>query len=244
MAIKKFLYCSDSHGDLIHDESRRKLLKFADDWKPHYRIHGGDLWDFAALRGGASPEDKASGVSEDYTAGIGFLSQFKPNYLTLGNHDDRIWQHAGASRDGILREHCADLVRASENEFKRRKIQWIPYVVGKFLQLPEGGPKFIHGFRSSNVSPAKLHHHDWGSVIHGHVHKPDTYVATHADGGMSMSAACMGDIERMHYADRFSAKMGWRQGWIYGTINDKTGRWHAWHVIKDGNDWISPMGNL
>ena len=94
------------------------------------------------------------------------------------------------------------------------------------------------------VSPAKLHHADWGSCIHGHVHKPDTYVATHADGGLSMSSGCIGDIEKMHYADRYSSKMGWRQGFIYGMINDKTGAWHAWHVIKEGNDWISPMGIL
>jgi hypothetical protein len=242
--IKRFLYCSDSHGNLIHDESRRMLLNFINAWKPHYKIHGGDLFDAACLRGNASPEEKACGLSEDITAGLKFLDEFKPHFLTLGNHDDRIWQMAGTSRDGILREHCEDLVKACEREFKQRKIQWIPYIVGKFLQLPEGGPKFIHGFRSSNVSPAKLHYHDWGSVIHGHVHKPDTYVATHADGGMSMSSACMGDLDKMHYADRFSAKMGWRNGWIYGTINDKTGSWHAWHVLKEGQDWISPMGNL
>jgi hypothetical protein len=244
MAFKKFLYCADSHGNLIHDESRRKLLKFASDFKPHYRIHGGDLWDFSPLRGGASPEDRAGGISEDYNAGIQFLDEYKPNMLTLGNHDDRIWQIGRDNSNGVLREHCAELSKQTEIEFKRRKITWTPYIVGKYLRLPEGGPKFIHGFRSSMVSPAKLHHADWGSCIHGHVHKPDTYVATHADGGLSMSSGCIGDIEKMHYADRYSSKMGWRQGFIYGMINDKTGAWHAWHVIKEGDDWISPMGIL
>jgi hypothetical protein len=61
---------------------------------------------------------------------------------------------------------------------------------------------------------------------------------------MSMSSGCIGDIEKMSYANRFPSKMGWRQGFIYGMINDKTGSWHAWHVIKEGNDWISPMGIL
>lgn len=244
MAYKRFVYCADSHGDLIHDESRRKLLKFVEDWKPHHRIHGGDLWDFAALRGGASPEDKACGISDDYAAGIKFLDEYKPNILTLGNHDDRIWQHAGNSRDGILKEHCSELVKSSEKEFAKRKIQWIPYVVGKFLRLPEGGPKFIHGFRSSQVCPAKINHSSWGESIAGHIHKPSMYAASHCDGGMSMTAGCIGDIERMTYANRFEAKMGWRQGWIYGTISEKTGSWHAWHVTKEGDDWISPMGIL
>ena len=138
MAFKRFLYYADSHGDLIHDESRRKLLKFAEDFKPHYRIHGGDLWDFSPLRGGASPEDRAGGISEDYNAGIKFLDEYKPNILTLGNHDDRIWQIGRDNSNGVLREHCAELARATEIEFKKRKITWIPYVIGKYLKMPEG----------------------------------------------------------------------------------------------------------
>ena len=244
MAFKRFLYCADSHGELIHDESRKKLLRFAEDFKPHYRIHGGDVWDFSPLRGGASPEDKAHGIVDDYNAGIDFLDQYKPHYLTLGNHDARLWQIARDNSNGILREHCAELVKLTESEFKRRKMKFIPYAVDQFLRLPEGGPKFIHGFRSSQVSAARLAHADFGSSISGHVHKPDTYVATHSDGGMSMSSGCIGDISRMNYADRYTAKLGWRQGWIYGLINDKTGSWHAWHVIKEGADWISPMGIL
>ena len=241
---KRFIVAADNHGELVHAESVAKLLAFCDDWKPHYKIHLGDLWDFSPLRGGASPEDRANGISEDYAAGLEFLDQFRPQFLTLGNHDDRIWQHANSCANGVLREHCADLASASEKEFARRKIQWIPYKIGKFLQMPEGGPKLIHGFRSSNVSPAKLHHADWGSCLHGHVHKPDSYTATHADGGQSFSVGCMGDIERMTYADRFSAKMGWRQRFLFGLINTKTGAWNAWHATKEGADWISPHGIL
>jgi hypothetical protein len=242
--FKRFLVCADNHGELIHRESVAKLLAFAETWKPHYRIHLGDLWDFSPLRGGASAEEKACGISEDYAAGIEFLDQFRPSYLTLGNHDDRIWQIGRDNANGVLREHCAELVDASEKEFKRRKIQWIPYKVGKFLRLPEGGPKLIHGFRSSIVSPAKLHFTDWGEVIHGHVHKPDSHTGTHADGGKAFSVGCIGDIDRMTYADRYSAKMGWRQGFLFGLINTRTGSWEAWHATKEGEHWISPHGVL
>jgi hypothetical protein len=243
MSWKKFLVASDNHGGLICHDSAKKLMDFAKTWKPHYRIHLGDVWDFAPLRGGASQEEKADGIADDYQQGMEFLDAFKPNYLTLGNHDDRIWLASTRCADGILRERCQDLARASEKEFAKRKIQWIPYHVSRFLRMPEGGPKLIHGFRST-MYPAKAHSEAWGEVLHGHCHKPDSHVMRNADGGQAMSVGCIGDIEKMTYADRYPAKLGWRNGFLFGMIHTKTGRWNAWHATKEGADWISPHGIL
>ncbi|MEY5012426.1 MAG: hypothetical protein RLY69_141 [Verrucomicrobiota bacterium] len=243
MAYKKFIVAADNHGGLVSAEAMRKFLAFADDWKPHHRIHLGDLWDFSPLRRGASPEEKADGISEDYQAGLEFLDAYRPNFLTLGNHDDRIWMHSTRCADGMLREHCAKLAEASEEEFKKRKIAWVPYHVGKFLRMPEGGPKLIHGFRAT-MYPAKAHFENWGACLHGHVHKPDTYTARHIDGEASFSVGCLANINALSYADRTPAKLAWRNGWLYGMINDRTGAWQAWHVIKEGMNWISPMGIL
>jgi hypothetical protein len=243
MSWKKFVVCGDSHGSLVCEKSKRKFLDFIDDWKPHHRIHLGDLWDFSPLRKGASQEEKADGIADDYVAGIEFLDEYKPHFLTLGNHDDRIWMHSTHCADGIMRERCSQLAEASENEFKKRKIQWVPYHVTRYLQMPEGGPKLIHGFRAT-MYPAKAHFENWGPSICGHVHKPDTYVARHIDGQASYSVGCLADINLMTYADRTPAKLAWRQGWLYGMINSKTGQWNAWHVINEGGQWISPMGIL
>ena len=239
---KKFVACGDNHGKLVCDAAVSKFLAFVDDYKPHYRIHLGDLWDFAPLRGGASPEDKAEGIADDYKAGLAFLDKYKPNYLALGNHDDRIWKLREAA-DGIMRERCHDLVEYSIREFKTRKIKWIPYRVDKFLTLPEGGPKLIHGFRST-MYPAKAHWDNWGPCIHGHTHKPDAYVARHIEGSASYSVGCLADLSLMHYADRTPAKLGWRQGWLHGVINTKTGKWYAWHTTNENGTWISPSGQL
>jgi hypothetical protein len=243
MSWKKFVVCGDSHGSLVCEKSKKKFLDFVDDWKPHHRIHLGDLWDFSPLRKGASQEEKADGIADDYVAGIEFLDEYKPHFLTLGNHDDRIWMHSTHCADGIMRERCSQLAEASENEFKKRKIQWVPYHVTRYLQMPEGGPKLIHGFRAT-MYPAKAHFENWGPSICGHVHKPDTYVARHIDGQASYSVGCLADISKMSYADRTPAKLAWRKGWLYGMINAKTGQWNAWHVIEEGGQWISPMGIL
>lgn len=239
---KKFLVVADNHGELACKEAVKKVLAFAEDFKPDYRIHLGDLWDFAPLRGGASPEDKARGIAEDYRAGMAFLDAFRPNYLTLGNHDDRIWK-LRESGDGIMREHCENLVKASANELKARKIKWIPYRVDQYLRLPEGGPKLIHGFRST-MYPARAHFENWGPCLHGHTHKPDSYVARHIDGSASYSVGCLADLSLMHYADRTPAKLGWRQGWLHGVINSKTGKWYAWQTTNENGIWISPQGPL
>jgi predicted phosphodiesterase len=244
MAIfKKFLVASDSHGALICNEAADKLMAFKETWKPHYCIHLGDVWDFASMRKGASAEDQADGIMDDFAMGVEFLHRYKPHMLTLGNHDARLWEGAEMRSNGIIREACQKLVEKSEEILKKAKIQFIPYHVGKFLRMPEGGPKLIHGFHSG-VNPAKMHFERYGSCLHGHVHAPNQYTGRHIDGGEAFSVGCIGDIEKMSYADRYTAKLGWRQGFLYGIINSKTGDWKAWQVTKENGHWISPQGIL
>lgn len=243
MSYKRFVVVADNHGRMVCHETQKKLMGFVNDWNPHYRIHLGDVWDFTPIRKGASNEEKAEGISQDYHQGMEFLDAYKPHLLTLGNHDDRIWMHS-TNVDGMLRERCAELAAETEEEFKKRKIKWVPYHISKYLQMPEGGPKLIHGFRS-NMYPAKAHADHFGPCIHGHVHKPDTYYLRHIEGGVAHSIGCIGDISQMTYADKHAAKLGWRQGWMYGIINTKTGAWEAWHVTRDTNGaYLSPQGVL
>jgi len=243
MSYKKFLVAADNHGSLVCEQAKKKILDFAKSWKPHYRIHLGDFIDLAPLRRGASSEERADGIADDVMMGMEFLREFKPNYLTIGNHDDRLALHSTSCSDGMIRERCASLWRDIEDEFKKLKITTCPYHVSKYLMLPEGGPKLIHGFRAT-MYPARSHYENWGPCIHGHVHKPDVYVGRHVDGQAAFSVGCLADIDQLSYADRTPAKLAWRNGFLYGMINEKTGSWQAWNVIKEGNDWISPMGIL
>jgi hypothetical protein len=243
MSYKKFIVATDNHGGLVCHEAKKVLLAFCETWKPNYRIHLGDLWDFSPLRRGASQEEKAHGIADDFIEGLKFLDDYKPNYLTLGNHDDRIYQYATHCADGMLRERCEELVIASEKEFKRRKITFCEYKVTQYLRLPEGGPKLIHGFRST-VSPARAHYDNWGSCLHGHCHTVDEHTARHIDGGKAYSVGCMADLNQLSYSDRQPAKLGHRNGFLYGIINTKTGDWKAWQVSKENEVWISPQGML
>jgi len=243
MTYKKFMVVADNHGNLICEKARKKALAFVKTWKPDYRIHLGDFIDLSPLRRGASIEEKADGIADDVRMGMEFLQEYKPHYLTIGNHDDRLALHSTHCADGMLRERCTEYWHMLEDEFKKLKIKTCPYHVSRYLRLPEGGPKFLHGFRAT-VSPARSTHENWGPSISGHVHKPDMYTARHIEGESSYTVGCLADIDQMTYADRTPAKLAWRNGFLYGLINTKTGAWQAWNVVKEGDDWISPMGIL
>jgi predicted phosphodiesterase len=242
MSFKKFLVCADNHGNLVNQECFSKFRAFKKDWKPDYTICLGDLWNLDSLRKSATDEERREGIKADFEAGFEFLD-IGFNYLTLGNHDARLWEAAEGSPNGILRESCQNMVKAATSEFKSKKIKWVPYNVNSYLQLPEGGPKLLHGFLAGQ-NPAKAHFDRFGSCLFGHIHSPSTFTATNIDGGQAYSLPCMADIESMKYADRFPNRLGWRNGWGFGIINTKTGKWSFWNVIKEDGSYISPMGIL
>jgi hypothetical protein len=149
------------------------------------------------------------------------------------------------NRNGVRAngQRCEELVIAAEKEFARRKITFCKYKVSEYLKMPEGGPKLIHGFRST-MYPAKAHFENWGECLHGHCHTKDEHTARHIQGGKAFSVACMADLDKLTYSDRQPAKLGHRNGFLYGIINTKTGDWAAWQVTQENGTWISPQGIL
>jgi len=238
---EKSIFIADTHGDLVCPEAVGVVKKFIEDWKPKHRVHLGDVWDFRSIRRGASPDERMEGISHDYNCGMELLDWYRPNLLTMGNHDYRLWRAAHETSNGILADLCATKCQETEDKLRAMKIKWVPYEVGAYLSI--GSLKLIHGFRST-MYPAKAHFENWGSCILGHVHKPDVYHARHIDGGTSHVVGTLADIKKMTYADHHAAKLGWRNSFAYGLHNTKTGKHEIWQVVKDGKDWISPMGKL
>lgn len=239
MGWEKSIFVGDSHGDLVDEKAVKVLKAFMSDWKPKWRVHLGDVWDFRALRKKAEAEERAEGISHDYACGWQFLDWFKPTHLLLGNHDHRLWRVAEETCSGVLADFAGRLANEAEDELRKRKILFRPYRVGEYLQLPMGGPKLIHGFRAT-MYPAKAHFENWGECICGHVHKPDCHTARHIDGGKSFTVGCMGDIDKMRYADMTPAKLAWRNSFLYGAHNTKTGAWEAWEVVENEGQWVTP----
>jgi len=241
MAWEKSIFLADTHGDLVCPKAVKVVKQFIEDWQPKHRVHLGDVWDFRSLRKGASPEERMEGISYDYSCGMELLDWYRPNFLTMGNHDFRLWRAAQESSSGMLAELCAIKAQDTEDELRKMKIKWVPWNVSSYLSI--GSLKLIHGFRAT-MYPAKAHFEHWGSCIHGHTHKPDIYHARHIDSGTAHSVGTLADMTQMSYADHHAAKLGWRNSFAYGLHNTKTNKHEIWQVVKEGNDWISPLGIL
>lgn len=243
MAWEHAIFIGCTHGDLICPKAVKIVKSFMEDWKPKWRIHLGDLWDFRALRRGADAEDLASGIRKDFDEGIELLDWYQPQIITLGNHDHRIWRAAGEYRSGVLAEHAQDYVNEAEEEFRNRRIKWLPWGADATIKFPVGDRIHLHhGYRSTKY-PAAANFETYGESIGAHVHKPDVYYARHIDKLKAFTVGTLGRIPDMKYADGQTAKTGWRNSFLYSIHNTKTGSWEAWPVIKQkDNTWLSPQG--
>lgn len=72
---KRFVAGYDPHGILQHGPTNKSFFRFNDIWKPHYRIAGGDNWDFKQLRKKADPYEKRDSMAQDVAAGQQWLEQ-------------------------------------------------------------------------------------------------------------------------------------------------------------------------
>lgn len=240
---EKSLMIGCTHGDLVDPKATKVLKDFMADWKPKHRVHLGDCFDFRSLRKGASQEERQERLLPDYQAGMELLDWYRPQILTLGNHDHRIWRAAKETSNMAMAEMFEGFCMKAEDDFRKLKIAVTPWGVHNYAQLPIGGPKLLHGYMST-VNPARSHYERYNSCILAHVHKPDYYEARNIDGGKSYTVGTLADIERMSYADGYTAKLGWRQSFLYGLHNIKTGKWYAWQAVNDDGTWISSHGIL
>ena len=103
MALIKWIYGSDNHGDMVCEESVEKFLGFVAEWKPKYKIHGGDGMDLRSYRRGAGAEEREEGIQKDIQAHLLFMESYKPHVFLEGNHDHRLREMAehGSGREAV-----------------------------------------------------------------------------------------------------------------------------------------------
>ncbi len=245
-----FVYASDNHGDQADPDAITKFHEFCADYNPTHRIHGGDLFDLRPLRRGASADERAERIELDVTAGEIFLETYRPDTFLLGNHDIRLWEGIH-SNCGLTGTCCLQMLKKLQGEVDDKPlIGGILKKVGVKRVLPYhrqqgiyslGDLNMIHGYRAT-MYPAKSHSENYGpSVLCGHVHKYDVHTPRHYNGGLSMSAPCLADLD-MKYLDRCVAALAHDNGWVFGVVNNRTGKFEMWAVRRQRHDnvWIDP----
>ena len=236
---QKWVLVTDTHGNEINEECSKAFLKFCDEYSPDVRIHGGDVFDFKALRNGASADDKAASMEDDFVAGRKFLREYFvgdcKKVLTFGNHDYRIFANQKSSNATVA--YAA--YKGSEEITKLTNdlgVETLPYHI-KDGRYQMGDATFIHGFecsmaglkREAMTNPTQF-------TFQGHIHS-DERICTPAGTLQACPAMCN---LVMPYNETRSATLRHTNGWIAGAMNTKTGE-HVYSIAQNiNNQWVCP----
>jgi hypothetical protein len=219
--MKTFSFATDLHGDRQDKRAVRLFRTFIEDFKPKVRGFGGDIWDFRALRSGASKEEKMHSMAADFESGMEFLEWYRPTFVTLGNHDQRLFdlvQKDGLEKTGPLVDHAKNLIEEFEKLARKLGTVVLPY--SKRLGVyRESGLRFTHGFDGNNA--AKMAR-TYGNVLFGHGHRIERMPAPARDAldrpaiARMVGALCLLDMD---YNRGQIRALEQEHGWAYGALH-------------------------
>lgn len=221
MNHRRFVVASDSHGDQVDPKTERALFAFIADFKPQLRIHAGDAWDFRNLRRGASDDEKAHSLEDDWQAGSDFLRRFfdggSENHFLRGNHDERLW-HFAHSATGLLRDYAHDGIKRVKKLAAKSRAKMLPYD-SRLGVLKLGALKVIHGY-AAGIGAARKHAIVYRNCLFGHTHNCDV-AGAESDEGVSeargIGACCKLD---MPYNSHQTGKLRHQNAFCYGLLFD------------------------
>jgi len=238
--LTKFIFASDSHGDMADPEALAALFEFTKDFKPHVRVAGGDHYDFRSLRKGVgSDKEGAESLQLDVEAGEQFFAKWKPNVYLWGNHEHRLDSMQGHGQ-AIVRDYCTDLKdRINRVARKCGATTILPYHADKGVYRL-GPVAMVHGYAHGENATVKqgLHYAEaGGALIHGHTHNLASIALTKHGSGNAFSAGCLCRKDEMSYAAHRLATSRWGSGWVAGFVT-AGGQYKAWLCHKMGKEWI------
>lgn len=217
---ERFIAVADNHGDMIDPETEAAIHAFIREFKPTVRAHLGDAFDFRCLRRGASEDELAESLTDDWDQGSEFLRKFfeggTKNLYLNGNHDQRIFKLADSSK-GLAREYAKEGVARFEQLLKRCRVQsHLPYD-SRLGVLRLGNLKMVHGY-SVGVGAASRMARAYGNVIFGHNHTVEV-AAVDSDEGPK-EARCIGCVCKtdMPYNAHQLNKLRHSNGFAYGFL--------------------------
>lgn len=215
---RKFAVAPDVHGNKLDERATEAILAFTEDFKPDIRVICGDLWNFSAIRKGASQEEQSESMSEDYEMGKRFAQRFftrgTENHLMLGNHDVRVWDMLN-SGDGVRKDLAAKMVADIEYLARQHSAKLWPYDARHGV-LEIGHLKVIHGYHTG-ANACASHSRIYGNVIFGHVHSIESFQTPGLKQQEARAIGCLCQLDQ-DYANRKTGKLRWAHGWAYGWL--------------------------
>lgn len=232
--MKKFIALYDSHGSLRDEQTIDAACQFARDFKPDLMIHGGDNWDHAALRTGASEEDQAIPIAHDYKCAEDTLDRFfgswhkaKKVYLH-GNHDKCRLEKLLNSPKAIVASAAQSLIDDIDSTIKRFCDISVEYDADNGIFDYEG-MAFVHGY-AHGIYACKAHAESYGTCIFGHTHAFGVFVMhnRHKSTAYNVGGACK---LRQPYNRSHRATLRQQNGFAYGFL-DGSEHFHDVHFAR------------
>ncbi|CAB4185025.1 Calcineurin-like phosphoesterase domain, ApaH type [uncultured Caudovirales phage] len=233
----KFVFASDSHGDMADEESLQALYAYCKDFKPDIRIAGGDHFDLRSIRKGAMGDaEGAESLKEDLDCGIDFLHKFRPTYYLKGNHEYRLEHMKKTHASALVRDYCSDTEDKIDREARRSGVKRILPYHGKRGLLRIGPISSHHGI-GTNLTKLGMHYATEGGLFMcGHGHTGHQVNLPKHNGGAAYMAPCLCRIDDMEYAANYLGTARWNNGFIAGWYSDND--WKAWIIHRIGKKWL------
>lgn len=237
MKSRKFVLVADTHGDMIDTFAESAFFDFVKEFNPEVRIHAGDMFDFRNLRMGASDDEKACSLQDDWDMGKDFFHRFftggKDNHYLLGNHSHRLWRVSDSCK-GLLRDYANDGIKKIDAMCSQRRVHRLPYDA-RLGVLDIGKLRVIHGYHSG-INAATCHARVYGNCYYGHVHTQDVSPVPNIDGpAEARGIGCLCKID-MPYNQTQTNKLRHQQGWVYGELFDD-GTYQAFQTKRINNSF-------
>lgn len=232
MRYEKWAACTDLHGDKRDPRAVRAFKKFVEEYRPTRRFMLGDLWDFRPFRIGADEEDRRERIKKDFDAGMEFFKWYRPEVITLGNHDIRLWD---TERKG---GPTADLAYEKIREFmaiaKKFKCRVLPYDKRKGIYRV-GRMKMAHGFFDGENAARRMAQ-SYGSILFGHGHAIDVASTPGPEPRAGRMIGCLCRLDFTYNRSHVGA-LRQRHGWAYGALFPN-GKYHAFQAEMIGDQVV------
>lgn len=219
MDFKTFALAADPHGSEIHTPTEEKFFDWLQDFKPDYRVHLGDNYNFEALRTGASEADKSADLSEDIRMGNRFLERFYDGDGTKvflrGNHDERLWRLLENPCSGMARDYAKEITDKIKKNLRSLGARMLPYDAQQGV-YKLGKLSCLHGYKHG-VGAARAHAQIYGDCVFGHIHRFDSAGVPAMQSRFARSIGCLARHD-MPYCSTQTARLGWHHGWAYGIV--------------------------
>lgn len=236
---KRVLAVGCSHGIYADPDAVNAVLRFKREFKPHTTIHLGDFCDCSAFMGSKVAHGDGDPIAPDVDGGLRFLRDLRPNYILLGNHEDRL-ERLAQSRNELVAFCASDVLKEIKETAEMLKAPLIPYT-GNDQSLMIADIRFMHGTvfgenatrdHAESFAPHK------GKVVHAHSHRAGMAPGRRGDRPLGFNVGTLTRMGALEYAKTRRATLSWSQGFVWGEYNDTTSQ--LFLCQKQGDEWRLP----